>query len=112
MDTKHPNEPTRLPRMSTPRYEPKVGDIITIELPDERTRGQIERVISDDAVIAKLMVFTTGRDHQYRKGDLIPCRFDGLSMNAQGWRVVSQREMDEAEAAREAAKPKKGKRKA
>jgi hypothetical protein len=94
---KHPNAPARLPKMSTPRYEPKIGDTITVELPDERTRAQIEKVISQDAVIARLMTFTTSKSHQYRKDDLVACRFEMLGMTIPGWRAMSQRELDEAD---------------
>lgn len=98
-----------LPRMSNANYIPKVGDTITIELPDERTRGTIEKVISDTAVIARLQHFTTAKlSHNYRKDDLVPCKFERLSMNVPGWRAVSEREMDEAAAREaEAVKPKK-----
>jgi hypothetical protein len=98
--------------MSTPRYQPKVGDAITIALPDEVTRGVIERVISEEAVIASLSTYLTGagKSHQYRKGDLVPCRFDNVGMNQRGWRAVSQREMDDAAAAHEAKQAPEKKR--
>ena len=60
--------------------------------------------LSQDAVIVKLDHFTTSRSHNYRKGDLVPCRFDTLGMNAKGWRAVTQRELDDA------APPKKKKK--
>lgn len=108
-----PSKP--LPRMSTGHYEPKVGDTITVQLPDEFTRAEIERVISDEAVIAKLKTFTTARaSHQYRKDDLVPCRFERLSMGVPGWRAISEREMDEAAAEQQrradAQKPKRKKK--
>lgn len=108
---------TPLPRMSHGHYEPKIGDTITIQLPDEFTRGEIERVISDLAVIAKLKTFTTARaSHNYRKDDLVPCRFEKLSMNNSGWRAISEREMEEAAEEQnrrrsEAEKPKRKKAK-
>lgn len=106
MDTdKHPNAPVKLPRMSTPHYEPKVGDTITIELPDERTRATIEKVISDTAVIAKLLTYTSSKSHAYRKDDLVACKFEMLNMTVPGWRAMSQRELDAA------AGPEKKKRK-
>lgn len=93
-----------LPRMSGSRYEPKVGDTITVELPDERTRAEVIKVISDTAVLARLATFTTAKgSHNYRKDDVIPCRFQKLGMGVPGWRVVSEREMDEAQVAQ---KPK------
>lgn len=97
-----------LPQMSGPKYEPKVGDTITVDLPNERTRARIEKVISDTAVIAKITQFTTGRtSHNYNKDDLIACVYETLSMNSPGWRVMSERELAEAEAAAEPPPPKK-----
>lgn len=96
-----------LPRMSGPTYEPKEGDTITVELPDERTRAQIIKVVSDTAVIAKLLTYTTSKSHNYKKGDLVPFRHQRLDMNLPGWRSVSQHEMDEADAASKAKKRKK-----
>lgn len=90
------NTRPKLPAMRSGAYEPKEGDIITVELPDERTRATIERVISNTACIAKIMQYTTGnKSHSYRKGDLIPCRFEILDLNQPGWRAVSERQLEE-----------------
>lgn len=98
-----PSTQAPLPRMSGSHYVPKVSDTITVQLPDEATRAKIERVISDVAVIASLSTFTTARhSHSYRKGDLVPCRFETLGMGVPGWRAMSEREMDDAEAAHRA----------
>lgn len=97
-----------LPRMSGAHYQPKEGDTITIELPDERTRGTIVKVVSDETVVAKLIQYLTSRG-TYRKDDLVPCRFERLGMNVPGWRAVSQRELDDADAAQN-RNPKKRKR--
>lgn len=94
----------KLPQMSHGRYVPEVGNIITVELPGERTRATIERVISDEAVIAKLQTFTTSKEHDYRKGDLVPCRFTDVGMGATGWLAISERQLDQASA----KKTKKG----
>lgn len=99
-----------LPRMSSPHYEPKIGDTITLELPDERTRATVEKVVSDTAVLARLQHFTTSKSHSYRKGDVVPCRFGMLDMTIPGWKVVSQRELEESAVAREnRVSPKKPK---
>lgn len=92
---KHPNEPPKLPRMSTPRYEPKVGDIITVEIPDERTRAEIMKVVSDTAVIARLMTYLVSKSHNYRKDDLVPCKFGQLDMTVPGWKAISERELED-----------------
>lgn len=96
--TDHTNTSKPLPQMSGANYVPKVGDVITLELPDERTRATIERVVSHDAAIAKLNTFTTSKSHSYRKGDLVACRFEVLGMNVRGWRAMSDRELSDAEA--------------
>lgn len=95
---------TKLPRMSKPHYEPKVGDTITVELPDERTRATVEKVISDTAVIARLQHYMTSKSHNYKKDELIACRFETLSMGINGWRVMSERELDAAEQPRKKRK--------
>lgn len=106
---KHPNQPAQLPRMSNPRYEPHVGEEITIELPDERTRASIESVVSPTHCLARLLRYPVSKSHQYRKGDLIACKHETLGMGISGWRVMSQRELDEADAEHKARK-KKGKK--
>ncbi|HEY1806006.1 MAG TPA: hypothetical protein VGG45_16150 [Terracidiphilus sp.] len=84
-------------------YQPKIDDIITVELPDERTRGKIVKVVSPQMVIAQLEHFTTGsKSHPYKKGDFIPCRYQvGQPMNLKGWYAVPQSELDAAEEAPE-----------
>lgn len=101
-----PAKAAPLPRMSTPHYEPKVGETITVELPDERTRAIIERVVSDTAVLARLLTFTTSKSHSYRKDELVACRFEMLNMTVPGWRVMSQRELDDAESQQKKRKKK------
>lgn len=79
------------------QYEPKVGDVITVELPDERTRATIERLVSDSAAIVRLNHFVTAtKSHNYRKGDLVPVRYGLLDMGLTGWHSVSERELAEA----------------
>lgn len=100
---------SKLPVMHVTGYMPKIGDQITISLPDEKTRGTIEKVISPEAVIAKLTQFTTAKtSHPYRKDDLIACKLRVDALNQRNWQVVPQRELEAAADAAE-KKPKKGK---
>lgn len=86
-----------LPKVSSGRYEPKVGDMITVQLPDERTRATIEQVVSDTAAIVRLNHFTTAtKSHNYRKGDLVPVRYGTLDMGLPGWKSVSEQELAQA----------------
>lgn len=80
-----------------PHYQPKVGDIVTVELPDERTRATIEKLISDTAAIVRLNHFVTAtKSHNYRKNDLVPVRYMVLDMGLMGWHSVSEKELAEA----------------
>lgn len=75
-------------------YEPKVGDIITVLLPDERTRATIEKLISNTAAIVQLNHFVTAtKSHNYRKGDLVPVRYGTQDMGLPGWTAVSDKEL-------------------
>lgn len=86
-------------------YEPKTGDVITINLPDEVTRATIIRMVSATAAIAELMNFTTAsKSHNYKKGDLVPCKFGRTITGLKGWTVVSENEL-QASAKPEEVKP-------
>lgn len=98
MTTPQPAAP--LPKMNEPEMGYDVGQTITVQLPNEVTRAVIEKAVSPTACLARINTFTTGHiSHNYRRGDLIPCRYDILALNQRGWRVVSEREMAEAEEA-------------
>ncbi len=79
-------------------YMPQVDDVITVELPDERTRAKIVRLVSATAAIAELQSFTTAsKSHNYRKGDLVPCKFGKTPSGLSGWVAVSEAELKKAE---------------
>lgn len=78
--------------------QPKEGDVITVELPDERTRATVKSVVSPVMVLAVIGQHTTAqKSHAYRKGDTIPCQYRDGAMNQRMWHVVSQKEFEEAE---------------
>ena len=85
-----------LPPMRSSRYLPKVGDTTTIDLPGECTRAEITRVISDEAVIVRLMTYTTSKDHNYKKGDYVACRLVVNDMNKLQWEIISEEELNRA----------------
>lgn len=73
--------------------KPKVGNEITVELTGERTRAEIIKVMSPTTVIAKLLRYTTSRDHGRHKGDLVACRFEEGALGLSEWRVLKEREL-------------------
>lgn len=71
------------------RHTPHIGDEITVHLPDERTRGTVERVISANQVIVKLVHFTTAsKSHSYKKGDYVPVEYRIDGMGLKGWHEI------------------------
>jgi hypothetical protein len=85
------------PQFRNTHYEPKLGDVVTVLLPDERTRATIEKLVSDTACIVRLNHFVTAtKSHNYRKGDLVPCRYGVQDMGLPGWTAVSAKELEEA----------------
>ena len=71
---------------------PQVGQQITIDLPDERTRAEVVKVISDSACLAKIMQFTTAsKSHPYHKDDIVAVQYkrDGMGLNA--WIAIEER---------------------
>jgi hypothetical protein len=85
--------------MQSTEYEPKEDDLITVDLPDERTRGRIVSVISNRSVIARIEQFTTGgKSHNYKRNDLVACRFErDPRMNLNVWRAIPEGELERAE---------------
>jgi len=81
-------------------YRPTEGGYITISLPGEMLRAVVLKISSDNAVVAKIDGVTMGKTHNYRKGDIVPCRriVDDL-LKAEKWEVISDREIQLAEVA-------------
>ncbi len=82
--------------MDPHEYVPKVGDMATVTLPGEITRGVIERVVSPTKIIVRLAVFTTSKDHNYRREDHVPCRLVRNGFNQLTWEAIPERELREA----------------
>lgn len=80
-------------------WTPDVGNEITINLPDEVTRGTVERIISHSRLIAKIAHFTTNnKSHPYKKGDFVAAEYRRGSMGLPGWYEISQEDLDQAAA--------------
>lgn len=87
--------------MSNHDYVAKVGDMATITLPGEITRGVIERTIGPAGeppkkIIVRLATFTTSKDHNYRRGDHVPCRLIRNGYSQLAWEAIPESELREA----------------
>lgn len=79
-------------------HTPEIGVEITVELPDERTRARVERIISANRIIVRLSHFTTAsKSHNYKKGDFVACQYRIGAMNLRGWHEIPQSQLDAAE---------------
>jgi len=71
---------------------PQVGQLITVNLPDERTRAEVVQVISETGCLAKIAQFTTAaKSHSYRKGDIVAVQMRKDGMGQQGWTAIEER---------------------
>jgi len=77
-------------------YQPQIGDMATVNLPGEVTRAEIRKVVSDKAMIAELLTFTTAKDHAYKKGDLVPFRLKKSGLGQIIWEAIPEREIRES----------------
>ena len=89
--------------------------VVTVMLPGEQCRSTCLRVVSRDALVVRLGgVLLTGKGHDYRAQEIVPVRREVDGLNGEIWRVVSERELEQAsvverfeavEAAKAKAKP-------
>lgn len=82
------------------RYKPKVGDTITVTLPGEKIRARIDGVASEDAVVCTVLgapIAKTG--HGVMKDDVINVRRGDDSIGMEAWVMITEREMQQREAA-------------
>lgn len=85
--------------MSAHDYVPKLGDMATITLPGEITRGVIERVYLDSRpmkIIVRLATFTTSKDHNYKRGDHILCQLLVNGFSQLTWEAIPESELRES----------------
>lgn len=80
-------------RQKAARYEPKADHIITVRLPGEVVRCKIIDVIDFEHVIGQITHYCVSRDHGFRQGDAVPCRFQPDEMGVRGWSSIPEHEM-------------------
>lgn len=77
-------------------YDPRVGDMATINLPGEVTRGEIVKVVTPQKIIVKLSTFTTSKDHSYRRFDHVPCQLKKDFAGRLVWEGIPESEIRES----------------
>lgn len=75
-------------------FTPKVGTILTIDLPGERVRAPVVTVYDGDHVFVELDSAPMSRTHQYRIGDrVLVQRRD--AMMGQSWEVMDEKVLEQ-----------------
>jgi hypothetical protein len=71
--------------------------MVTVTLPGEQCRSRCLRVVTRDALVVRLGgVLLTGKGHDYRSQEIVPVRREVDALNGEIWRVVSERELENA----------------
>jgi hypothetical protein len=98
------------------KFHPAEDGYLIVQLPNEKLRAVIRRVVTDDAVIVEITSLPLTRLHNYQRGDYVACRRKDTALG-EIWEAVSEQkisieQMAEKEmSSREVEKPKKLKKK-
>lgn len=65
----------------------KINEVLTIELPGERTRALICKILSPGKIILELTSEPLAKSHSYRKGEFVAC-VRKKSIFGEFWQVV------------------------
>ena len=96
------------------KFHPSEDVYIIVQLPSERLRAIIRRVVTDDAVIVELTSIPLARTHNYQRGDYVACRRKDTALG-EIWEAVAEHKISieqvakKEEKAVKAVKPKKKK---
>lgn len=94
--------------MTMAKYHPQEDSYLIVQLPNERLRAMIRRVVTDDAVIVELTSVPLARTHAYQRGDYVACRRK-LTDLGEIWEAVAEQKISLEQVAEKVAAPKKKK---
>lgn len=98
------------------KYIPQEETYIVVQLPGEKLRAMIKRVVTEDAIIVELTSVPLAKSHTYQRGDYIACRRQKTSLGEE-WEAVREQRIsieevaEKEEKAAKVAMPKKKKSK-
>jgi len=92
-------------------FQPEVGSFLIVGLPGETVRVPVHQVVDRDTVFISLDVQPVGKQHFYRRGDIVAVQRNHGALG-ETWDAVDERLMAAREVARNrkkthAAKPRK-----
>lgn len=71
-------------------FIPQVLSMLTIELPGEALRAMVERVVSSDSIVARIVSQPMAKSHSYKKDDIVACRRQ-KAMMGEVWAAIDER---------------------
>lgn len=99
-----------------PQFHPAENGYLIVQLPGERLRAIIKRVVNDNAVIVELTSMPLKGMHNYKRGDFLACRRKETALG-EIWEAVADNKIsieqivEQEEKAAKVDKPKKKKAK-
>lgn len=96
--------------MKMAKYHPVEDSYIIVQLPNERLRAIIRRVVNDDAIIVEVVSIPLARTHNYQRGDYVACRRIDTSLG-EIWEAVAEQRISVEKLAEKISDPKKAKKK-
>lgn len=90
-------------------YQPQEDTYLIADLPGERVRAMIRRVVTQDAVIVELTSIPLAKSHTYQRGDYVALRRKDTGLG-EAWEAVREQKISIEEVAAE-VKPKAKKKK-
>ena len=92
------------------KYYPQEDQYLVVQLPNERLRAIIRRVVTDDAVIVEITSVPLSRTHTYKKGDYVACK-RSVTDFGDVWAAVPEQAISLERLAEKIAEPKPKKKK-
>lgn len=89
------------------KFMPAEDGYLIVQLPNERVRAQIRRVVTDDAVIVEITSIPLAKTHNHQRGDLVGCRRKETAFG-EVWEAVAEQKISIDRLAEQVA-PKKPK---
>lgn len=91
-------------------YQPQEDTYLIADLPGERVRAMIRRVVTPDAVIVELTSIPLAKSHSYQRGDYVALRRKATGLG-EIWEAVREQKISIEEVAAEVKPAPKAKKK-
>ncbi len=78
------------------KYKPQIGHTLTVDLPGERVRARIEKVITEDAVVCVILSTPMAKtQHRFVKDEMICVERRDNNIGLECWLALDERQLEE-----------------